>query len=128
MNTAILMGRLTADPVVKYTSTQKAFCKFSIAISRAGRKGEADFINCTAWNGIAENMAKYCHKGDRVLVNGSIQTGSYEKDGRKVFTTDIAAWNVTFLDLGKKDGGFKETTDPIPDAFDDAEQDELLPF
>lgn len=125
MNKVVLMGRLTKDPEVRYTNSQRAFCRFTVAVNR--QKDEADFISCIAWNAVAENMGKYVRKGDRVLIDGSIQTGSYEKNSQKVYTTDINAWSVQFIDMHKKDGGFTPTDEPIPDAFDDLEQ-EGLPF
>lgn len=123
MNNVILYGRITADPAVKYTQSNKATCRFTLAVNRIGEG--ADFIRCVAWEKVAENMGKYVRKGDRLLINGSITTGSYEKDGQKIYTTDVTARAVQFIEMKKKDGGFHDVDDPIPDAFDDSEQDEL---
>jgi len=125
MNQVILCGRITADPEVRYTNSNKATCRFTLAVNRMTEG--ADFVRCVAWEKVAENMGKYVRKGDRLLVNGSITTGSYEKNGQKVYTTDVTARTIQFIDMHKPDGGFKETNDPIPDAFDDADQD-ILPF
>lgn len=125
MNQTILYGRITADPAVKYTQSNKATCRFTLAVNRIGEG--ADFIRCVAWEKVAENMGKYVRKGDRLLINGSITTGSYEKDGQKIYTTDVTARAVQFIEMKKKDGGFQDVDDPIPDAFDDADQD-ILPF
>lgn len=125
MNQVILYGRITADPAVKYTQSNKATCRFTLAVNRIGEG--ADFIRCVAWEKVAENLGKYVKKGDRLIVNGSITTGSYEKNGQKVYTTDVTARAIQFLDMHKQDGGFQEVHEPLPDAFDDASQDEL-PF
>lgn len=132
MNKAIIMGRITRDPEIRYTQNNNAVCAFTVAVNRINKRDEADFISCKAWNKVAENLGKYVKKGDRVLVEGSITTGSYEKDGRKIYTTDVSAWTVQFLDLHKKDGGFAPTDEPMPEQFvqamDQASLDEDLPF
>ncbi len=130
MNNAILYGRITADPEVKYTNSNKATCRFTLAVNRIGEG--ADFIRCVALEKVAENLGKYVKKGDRLLVNGSITTGSYEKNGQKVYTTDVTARTIQFIDMHKKDGGFKETAEPLPDVFEDmglqSNLDDMLPF
>lgn len=73
--------------------------RFTIAVSRRKKEDGSDFINCIAFGKTAENTERFCHKGSKVGVVGRIQTGSYEKeDGTKVYTTDIIADNVEFLD------------------------------
>lgn len=124
MNNVQLYGRITADPDVRYTQSKKAVCSFTLAVNRQ-KRDEADFIRCQAWEKVAENLGKYVKKGDRLIVNGSITTGSYEKNGQKVYTTDVIARTVQFLDMHKQDGGFKEVNEPLPDDFDDQEE---LPF
>ena len=97
MNKVILMGRLTRDPEVRYSSgdNQMAIARYSLAVDRRGRRegndGQtADFINCVAFGRAGEFAEKYFHKGIKVLVTGRIQTGSYtNKDGQKVYTTDV---------------------------------------
>lgn len=118
MNNVTIMGRVTADPEVRYTQSQKAFCRFTLAVDRI-KKDECDFIRCVSWEKVAENMGKYVHKGDRLLVIGSIQTGSYEKDGKKVYTTDVLARTINYLDMRKSDGGFEPAQEEIPEAFQD---------
>lgn len=122
MNQVILYGRITADPEVKYTSNKKASCRFTVAVNRIGEG--ADFIRCIAWEKVAENLGKYVKKGDRLIVNGSITTGSYEKNGQKVYTTDVTARSIQFLDMHKADGGFTPTQEELPEEFGD----EDLPF
>lgn len=126
MNIAILCGRLVADPEVRYTNNKKATCRFKVAVNRISEG--ADFIQCIAWEKTAENLGKYVKKGDRILVSGSITTGSYEKDGKKVYTTDVTARAIQFLDMHKQDGGFKPADDEIPVEFTQADLDEGLPF
>lgn len=104
MNKVILMGRLTRDPDIKYTQVDNAMCvaKFSLAVDRKfKREGEpiADFINCVAFGKTAEVLEKYCRQGTKLVVEGRIQTGSYtNKDGQKVYTTDIAVENIEFAE------------------------------
>ena len=96
MNSVILIGRLTADPELGYTQSQKAMCRFTLAVDRA--KEGTDFIRIVAWDKQAESVNRYLHKGSKCAVNGRIQTGSYkDKDGKTVYTTDVIAGNVEFL-------------------------------
>ena len=101
MNKCILMGRLTRDPEVKETTGGTTIGRFSLAVDRYTKKGEdkkADFINCVAFGNTAKFAEKYTMKGQRVLVEGRIQTGTYEKDGEKRYTTDIVVNNIEFAD------------------------------
>lgn len=103
MNKAFLIGRLTRDPELRYSSSNTAVVNFTIAIDRqyTNRDGqrETDFIRVVAYNKQAENISKYVSKGSLVAVDGRIQTGSYDdKDGKRVYTTDIVADRVQFLD------------------------------
>jgi single-strand DNA-binding protein len=101
MNQVVLIGRLTRDPETSYTPSQMAVCRFTLAVDRPRRKdGEqgADFIQITVWDRQAENCNRYLAKGRQVAVQGRIQTGSYtNRDGQKVYTTDVVANNVEFL-------------------------------
>lgn len=96
INNVILVGRLTKDADIR-TGNDKTIAKFSIAVNRM-KKDEADFLNCVAFGKTAEIVEKYTHKGSRIAIRGRIQTGSYEKDGRKVYTTDIIAEEIQLLD------------------------------
>lgn len=111
MNNVSLMGRLTRDPELRYLPDGGlAVVRFSLAVDRkysrerrqeAESKGQptADFINITAWGKMAEFVANYLEKGNRAIVQGSIQTGSYvDKDGKRVYTTDIRASSVDPID------------------------------
>ena len=102
MNKVLLVGRLTRDPEMRTTGTGMVVTKFSVAVNhnftdRNGERG-VDYINCSAFNRQAENIAKYCKKGTLVSVEGSIRTGSYDApDGTKKYTTDVACNQVNFL-------------------------------
>ena len=98
------IGRITRDIEIKYSQSGMAHCKFTLAVNRMKKDDPADFINCVAFGKTAEVVAEYVKKGYRLAVNGRIQTGSYEKDGNKVFTTDIMVGNVEFLE-SKGDSG-----------------------
>ncbi|MBO4235701.1 MAG: single-stranded DNA-binding protein [Firmicutes bacterium] len=107
MNSVILIGRLTRDPELRYTNgSQMAIAKFSLAVDRPVRQGEerkADFPRITVFGKQAENCEKYLTKGRMVCVQGRIQTGSYQdKDGKTVYTTDVVADRVEFLEWGDK--------------------------
>ena len=102
MNKVCLIGRITRDPELRYTSSNIPSVRFTLAVNRTFQnqngEREADFINIVAWRNQAENVKKYVSKGSLVAVEGRIQTGSYEKDGQKVYTTDVVADNVQFLE------------------------------
>lgn len=95
INVVMLIGRLTKDADVR--AGEKTIAKFSVAVNRM-KKDEVDFLNCVAFGKTAEIVEKYTHKGSRIAIRGRIQTGSYEKDGRKVYTTDIIAEEIQLLD------------------------------
>lgn len=95
MNTVNLIGRLTKDPELKYTSNGKGNTRFTLAVQR--NKDETDFINCVAWEKTAENIAEYFKKGSQIAVQGAIRTGNYEKDGRTIYTTDVWVYKFDFI-------------------------------
>lgn len=97
MNRVVLTGRMTKDPDVRQ-SNETQVARFSLAVDRRGKRDETDFISCVAFNKTAELIGKYTHKGSKVGVEGRIQTGSYEKNGVKVYTTDVVLDSVEFLD------------------------------
>lgn len=104
MNQVALIGRLTRDPEVRWTQDQMAIASFSIAIDRPPRKDgtkDTDFPRITVFGRQAENCEKYLKKGRLVGITGRIQTGSYEKDGVKIYTTDVVADRVEFLEWGE---------------------------
>ena len=108
MNRVILVGRLTADPTLRYTPSGAAVATFTIAVNRPfkDQQGEqqADFINCVVWRRQAENAANFLKKGSLAGVDGRLQSRSYEaQDGRKVYVTEVVAESVQFLE--PKSGG-----------------------
>lgn len=109
MNKVILCGRLTADPEVRYSQGENptAVARYSLAIDRKYSKGDerqTDFINCIAFGKSGEFAEKYLKKGMKILVVGRIQTGSYtNKDGQKVYTTDVVIEEHEFVESKKTD-------------------------
>lgn len=149
LNRVVLIGRLTKNPELRYASNNTPVVNFTVAADRPflnqNKERGADFINCIAWRNQAENMSKYLSKGSLVAVEGRIQTGSYEKDGKKVYTTDVVADTVKFLDSKKSNESrtneatpydFNETTnkttniedDPYVDFGSNVEITDDLPF
>ena len=102
LNTAILMGRLTADPELRYTSSNIPVTSFTLAVDRAYKTGEdrqVDFINIVAWRQRAEFVSKWFTKGQLVAVEGSIQTRRYtDKDGNNRTAFEVVANNVHFAE------------------------------
>lgn len=102
MNIAILTGRLTKEPSITATNTTTV-ARFTLAVDRKFKKDgdQADFISCVAFGKSAESIEKYVTKGTKINLVGKIQTGSYEKDGRKVYTTDVIVDNWEFCESKK---------------------------
>ena len=152
MNKAILVGRLTRDPEVRYSQgdSATAVARYTVAVDRRfKRDGEptADFIPCVVFGRSAEFAEKYFRQGMRVLISGRIQTGSYiNRDGQKVYTTDIIVDDQEFADskgaaadMSGYRGGYQQPAQPqqpapssaIGDGFmniPDGVEDEGLPF
>lgn len=123
MNNVVLIGRLTRDPEIRYTAnTQMAVATLIIAVDRPAKAGEerkADFPRITVFGRQAENCEKYISKGNRIAIQGRIQTGQYkDKDGKTVYTTDVIADRVEFLEFGEKKedapSGFSQLDEDIP--------------
>lgn len=134
MNNVSLVGRLTRDPETRYAQNGTAVTKFSIAVDRRFKKeGEqtADFICCVSFGKTAEFVEKYFSKGQRIGLTGRIQTGSYtNKEGQKVYTTDIVAENVEFVESKKADYQGPPKGADVGDGFVNIpdELEEELPF
>ena len=97
MNNIVLIGRMTKDPELKYTSTGKGNTRFTLAVQR--NKDETDFINCVMWSKAAENFANFTRKGSLVGIEGRIQTRSYDnQQGQKVYVTEVLAENFSLLE------------------------------
>ena len=126
MNKVILMGRLTRDPEVRAAADENstAFAKYTLAVDRRVKKDgnqAADFVACTAFGKGAEFAEKYLAKGIKIIVTGRIQTGSYtNKEGQKVYTTDVIVENQEFAESKKAAGS--EAASEVPEI------DENLPF
>lgn len=106
INNVVLVGRLTKDADLRYTSNGTAVASFTVAVNRSFKKDnedqKADFINCVAWRKTAEALANFTKKGSLVGVEGQIQTRSYEnKEGQKVYVTEVNAREVKFLESKK---------------------------
>lgn len=132
MNNCVLIGRLCAAPEMRVLQNGTATTRFTLAVDRALSKDKkqeaeakggttADFIPVTVWGKQAENCANYLAKGRMVAVSGRITTGSYEKDGRTVYTTEVTAERVQFLEWGEKTQSseasqpkFEVTDNPFP--------------
>ena len=127
MNKWIGIGRLTRDIDVRYAAqTQKAVARFTLAIDDGyGENKKTNFISIVAFGKTAENLEKFSGKGLRIAINGHIQTGSYEKDGQKVYTTDIVADRIEFIDW-KNSEKVSEPDGEYPQGF--AAMDEDFPF
>ncbi len=150
MNKAILMGRLTRDPDIRYSQNSEqpmAVARFTLAVDRRFRRDNnsdqtADFISCVAFGRTAEFIEKYVHQGTKLVAEGRIQTGSYtNKDGVKVYTTDVVVENCEFAESkaaagGNGDNSYQPSARPEPvsaagDGFmniPDGVEDEGLPF
>ena len=137
MNKVILMGRLTRDPEVRYSQGERsmAIAKYALAIDRRKTQQNsdpgADFINCVAFDRAGEFAEKYFRQGLRVLISGHLQTGSYtNKDGQKVYTTDVIVESQEFAD-SRRDGSGAGSRGSKDDDFmniPDNVEDEGLPF
>ena len=102
MQTFTAIGRITKDPELRQTQSGVAVVRFTLAVDRqfknANGEKETDFLSCQAWRKTAELIGQYCAKGSLVGIQGEVRTGSYEKNGQRVYTTDIMVNNVKFLD------------------------------
>ncbi|MED4018991.1 single-stranded DNA-binding protein [Sutcliffiella cohnii] len=107
INQVTLVGRLTRDPELRYTSEGTAVATFHLAVNRNFKNQageiEADFVSCRVWRKLAENVANYCRKGSLIGITGRIQTRRYEdKSGSWVYVTDVVGDDVRFLDKRKE--------------------------
>lgn len=127
MNNVNLMGRLTKDPVISYTTDQMAIARFTVAVDRMPDKNgnkQADFIGCVSFGKTAEFIEKFFTKGKPIALTGRIQTGSFEKNGQKVYTTDVIAERVEFVP-GVSEAPKEEKK---PEVIEDLIPDDSIPF
>lgn len=152
MNKVILIGRLVRDPELKYTQSNQAVCKFTLAVDKnlskdkredaeAAGRPTADFPRVIVWGKAGENASRYLFKGSQCAVDGRIQTGSYkDQDGKTIYTTDVIADRVEFLTRASEekrndDGGrntYQNNSGSSEEFFDDdfreIEDDGRIPF
>jgi len=125
------MGRMTAEPELRYTTSNTPVCSFTLAVERDYKDSEgnrqADFINCQAWRNTAEFVCKYFTKGQPIVVVGKIQTRTWEdQEGKKHYATEVVVDNVYFAGSSKKNEQSTEQSD-IPEGFIPVDDSEL-PF
>ena len=133
INTVALVGRLTHTADLKFTQKGKNYTQFNIAVQRKFKNEndeyEADFFSCTLWGKPAETFTKFTRKGSLVGVEGRLQTRNFEKDGRKIYITEVIVENFSLLEskatTEARDTQAKETTN-IPETIEFSEDD--LPF
>ena len=122
MNKVIILGRLTADPEIRYTQAGKAVASLTIAVNRGFGSDTADFINCVAWEKLAEIIGNNLSKGSQVLVEGRIQNRSYENNqGEKRFITEVVLNNIEFV-------GSKKKNETDTNSFGAEIPEEQIPF
>ena len=133
MNKVILIGRLANDPDERSTNNGTTVTSYRLAVNRQFKKEgqpDADFLNCVAWGKSGEFAAKYLRKGMRIAVEGRIQTGSYEKDGVKHYTTDIIVESHEFCESKNAQAEASPSFAPAIQSFNQIPDpdDDSLPF
>lgn len=118
MNTVILTGNLTKDIELAMTKTGKTVAQFNIGVRRDANT--SDFPTCVAWGKTAELLKKYCHKGSKIGVTGSVQTSKYENDGKTIYKTIVSVSSVEFLGGGTNNKPNEETAQNVPEMDDNA--------
>ena len=123
MNKVFLIGRLTRDPELRYTGSNKAVCQITVAVNRGfggqNSNAETDFINVVLWDKTAENVAKYMTKGRLLLVEGRIQTRNYDNnEGKKVYVTEVVALSVQFLESKGSNTNVNNSSNPFDNMVD----------
>lgn len=117
MNNVLLIGRLVKDVESKFTEEGKSISRLTLAVNRM-KKDEADFISCTAFGKTAEVLINYTQKGSQIAIQGNIRTGSYEKDGTKVYTTEVVIQRVELLSGKGLDNKVDKVDDMVQDFSD----------
>ena len=131
MNHITLIGRLTKDPELKYSQSGKAFCRFSLAVAKEFNRNETDFFDCVAWNKTAEIIAEYMRKGKKIAIQGRLETGSYEKEGRNIKTYSIIVDKFEFVDSAGGQGqqqssSYSSQGTQSKETFADNDNDEIM--
>lgn len=128
LNNITIHGRLTADPELKHTQSEVAFCTFTVAVDRSYKQGDeklTDFFNCIAWRGLGEMIAKNFYKGKEIVVYGEMNDNQYEKDGQKFHWWQLKANGVDFC--GKKEDSGQVQQPSTPDGFEPINEEDI-PF
>lgn len=132
MNKWMGIGRLTAEPTITMTQGRTKVAKYRLAVDRAKKQDgtqETDYISCVCFNKSADFVERYLNKGVKIAVIGRIQTGSYEKDGQKIYTTDIVVEEHEFCESKKATAQATQPTQTAPSGFETVEEDGFdLPF
>ena len=123
MNQVVIIGRVTDTPSLKGEG-DKGHTRFTLAVDRSWDRDHADFINCVAFGKTADFISKYFQKGMKMAITGRIQTGSYEKDGKKLYTSDVVVMTVEFCE--KKENKGETAVKPMDDFV--TPEDSELPF
>jgi single-strand DNA-binding protein len=129
VNEAIVGGRITTDPEIRYTAENNAVCNFSVAIDPWKEGAETDFIDCTAWGKVAETMGAWVNKGARVIVTGWLQQNRWQdRDGKQRSKILINARNVTIIDWPEKAKGTVPEAGPSTTPKSKDDWDSSIPF
>lgn len=143
LNRTVLVGRMTKDPEMRVSPSGVTVTTFTLAVNRAFKKDEADFISVVCFKKAAENVNNFCSKGSLVGVDGRIQTRNYEnKEGRKVYVTEVVADSVQFLETKGKNENVQQQApqqnnaaappqnknNPFANATGPIDVDDMLPF
>lgn len=132
INNVVLVGRLTKKPELKFTTNGTKYTQFSIAVQKKfkNQSGEykSDFISCLMWSTAAENFIKFTNKGSLVGIEGRIQTRSYDKDGKRVYLTEVVVVNFSLLESKKVTESRNNVVQPIEESPFNGVSDDDLPF
>lgn len=116
MNMVMLSGRLTKDPDIRQTQSGSFVASYTLAVDRGDKDNNTDFINCKAFGKPAEFVRNYLFKGMKIIVEGKWQTGSYEKDGRRVYTNDCIVLRHEFCERKGATNGSENMENPVQSA------------
>ena len=134
MNRFFLMGRIVADPEIRYYQNNSRVARYRIAVDRKYKeldgKRETDFFNITSFKGTAEFVENYCKKGTKIIVEGEMRNDNYEKDGQKVYRDSYIGLSVEFAESKKaaEQNVVSETTNDGFNQVSEEYNDEQLPF
>lgn len=132
INNIVLVGRLTKKPELKFTANGTKYTQFSVAVQKKFKSQngeyESDFISCLMWSTAAENFTKFTNKGSLVGIEGRIQTRSYDKDGKRVYITEVVAENFSLLESKKVTESRNNVVQPIEESPFNGVSDDDLPF